>query len=354
MSRPVVSRRVAGAVLVGALCLGTATASGAAEPDRLERFRTLAATRLGPAQGLEGEAEVAAYREAWSLLDGEIVDSLAGGGVFASVAFLQERLDAFAEVWGAAALRVSRLGDLVIGVFSLGERATSGNSVRVYGRAHGEPALLAALDGGGRPQLHPLPRTAGPTRFVVVWEGERSGRTTRALRIDLVRQDGEQVQTVWSTADLFSDGLQVRRYTVRGAELRLRYVQPYPGWTPGCEGETEFEDVYRLAAGGAGFVRTERRQFNTWHRDVRATAARVFTALAERDARALGEVVPDATVRSRLPASLRPEPACDAADGATPTTVSVAATAEDRRPWALVFRRIGTRWRLTAAAPVTP
>jgi hypothetical protein len=32
--------------------------------------------------------------------------------------------------------------------------------------------------------------------------------------------------------------------------------------------------------------------------------------------------------------------------------VSIAATAADRRPWALTFRRSGARWRLTAAAPV--
>jgi hypothetical protein len=354
MNRPVVCRRLAGLVLAGGLCLVTTVAALATEPDRLDRFRALATTQLSLAQVVDGDGASAAYQDVWTLLDEEIVESLAGGGVFASVAFLQERLDAFAEVWGAATLRVSRLGDVVIGVFSLGERATSGNSVRVYGRFRGEPALLAALDHGGRPQLHPLPRSAGVSQFLIVWEGDRSGHGTRALRIDLLRHEREQLRTVWSTAELFPDGLETRRHTVRGQEIRLRYVKPYPGWSPGCEGQAEWEDVYRLAASASGFVRTERRQFNAWHREMRAVAARVFAALGDADARALADAVPDAALRARLPARLRPEPACDAAEGTTPTTVSVAATTEDQRPWSLVFRRVSARWRLTGAAPVIP
>jgi hypothetical protein len=354
MKRPVVCRRVAGLALAGGLCLGAAAGAQGAEADRLDRFRALAATQLSLAQVVDGESATAAYQDVWALLDDEIVESLAGGGVFASIPFLQERLVAFSEVWGAATLRVSRLGEVVIGVFSLGERATSGNSVRVYGRFHGEPALLAALDHGGRPQLHPLPRSGGASQFLVVWEGDRSGYGTRALRIDLLRREREHVRTVWSTAELFPDGLAARRHTVRAQEIRLRYVQPYPGWSPGCEGQTEWEDVYRLTANASGFVRADRRQFNAWHREMRAVAARVFAALADGDARALGDVVPDAALRARLPARLRPEPACDAAEGPAPVTASVAATTEEQRPWSLVFRRVGARWRLTGAAPVLP
>ena len=93
-----------------------------------------------------------------------------------------------------------------------------------------------------------------------------------------------------------------------------------------------------------------RQQHNAWHRELRATVERLFAALAEGDETAVAAVVPDATVRSRLP-GLVPEPACDAADGMR-ETVSIAATDTERRPWTLTFRRAGIRWRLAAISPV--
>jgi hypothetical protein len=183
---------------VRVLALAVAVALGAAavpaparEPDRLDRFRALAATRLslaelvGPdgAGGTPGPAEP--YRDAYALLDEEIVDSLASGGVFASPAFLQDRLDAFAEAWGAAVLRVTRVGPLLVGGFSLSGRAGSGNSVRVYGRLGQEAALLAAFDRGGRPGVHVMPPArGGAPQFLVTWEGAPTGRGTRAVRLD--------------------------------------------------------------------------------------------------------------------------------------------------------------------------
>jgi hypothetical protein len=53
-----------------------------------------------------------------------------------------------------------------------------------------------------------------------------------------------------------------------------------------------------------------------------------------------------------LPVGLRTEPACDAREGDTGEAVSVAAVAEDQRPWALTFRRLASGWRLTGASPV--
>jgi len=143
-----------------------------------------------------------------------------------------------------------------------------------------------------------------------------------------------------------------RAYSVRGEEIRVRYELHYPGWTPGCDGQTEAEDVFRSSHESGALVRKGGRQLNGWHRELRTTVAQLFDALESRDESSLAKLVPDVQIRRRLPATLRPEAACDAADGtANPQTVSVAATAE-HTPWALIFQRGGARWRLAAAAPV--
>ena len=318
------------------------------EPDRLERFRELASSRLALGDLAEPDNPAEAYRDIYALLDDEIVESLASGGVFASPEFLQDRLDAFGEAWGGAQIRLARLGRLVVGAFRLTE-AGGGNSVRVYGPLHDEAALLATLYREGRPSVTPL-AGAGEPQFLATWEGAASGRGTRPLRVDLVRAHADGVRVTWSTATLFPDGLHARAWVVRPGEIRLRYELHYPGWTPGCEGQTEQEDVYRLVPAQGTLMRVSRQQHNAWHRELHAAVTRLFTALAERDEQALATVVPDPALRASLPA-LVSEPACDAADGVR-ETVSIAATSADRRPWSLTFRRAGVRWRLTAAAPV--
>jgi hypothetical protein len=338
-----------GLLVTTVFCVGTAAAA-APRLDRLDRFRELAATRLSLAQVIDADA--AAYRDAYGLLDEEIVESLNSGGVFASLAFLQERLEAFAEAWGAAMLEIRRIGPLVVGAFKLGE-GSGGTSLRVYGRLRDEAALLDVLDRGGRPRVFPLaPTPRGPVQFLVAWEGSGSGRGTRAFRVDLVRHHGDGVRTIWTTADVIPEGLQVKTWSIRGTDVRVRYEARYPGWTPGCEPQTETEDVYRLAADGSTFTRTGRQTFNAWHRELRSTVAALFAALASGDRAALTTAVPDTRLRSRLPATLRPESACDAPEGPGPDAVSVAASVADGRPWTLTFRRAGPRWRLTAAEPV--
>jgi hypothetical protein len=341
LTRPVLA---AAAVAVLVTFLATGAPAGRA-PDRLERFRELAASRLALGDVAEGNpAEV--YRDIYALLDDEIVESLASGGVFASPAFLQDRLDAFGEAWGGAHIRLTRLGSLVAGAFRLSDTGL-GNSVRVYGRLHGESALLATLHRDGRPSITPL----DATQFLAIWEGTPNGRGTRPLRIDLVRVHGEGAHVMWSTAALFPDGLHVRAYAIRPTEIRLRYELQYPGWTPGCEGQTEQEDVYRLVPAQSTAVRMSRQEHNSWHRELHVAAARFFAALAERDESLLAAVVPDPALRARLPA-LSLEPACDGGDGRE--TASIAASSADGRPWTLTFRRAGPRWRLTSANVVGP
>ena len=332
-----------------AVILATGTATAADRGDRLDRFRELAASRLALAQVLDTEAPADAYREIYAVLDDEIVESLASGGPFASLAFLQDRLDSFADVWGGASLRLVRAGALLVGAFVLDERSAA-NSVRVYGRLAGEgPALLSALYREGRPTVWVLPG-GREAPLVATWEGAPSGRGTRPLRVELLRRTGDGVGVAWSTTDLFGDDLQARTWSVRGADVRIRYELRYPGWAPGCEGQTEAEDVYRVTP-GAGVTRVARQEYDAWHRELHAAVERLTAALAARDEPALIALVPDRVLRGRLPLTLRPEPTCEAREGVGGEAVTVAAAA-DRQPWTLTFRRQGVRWRLTGAARV--
>jgi len=325
---------------------------GAENPsDRLDRFRTLAATHLSIAELVDADRAAEAYREIYALLDDEVVDSLASGGVFATPAFLQDRLDGFAEAWGGAWLRLHRVGSLTIGTFQLSE-GPGGGAVRVYGAQGGESRLVTAHQRQGRPTLYPLSGPNGRTAVLIVWEGVPTGRGTRALRVDLIRQRGDDVAMVWSTAELFPEGLMARQWRVRGAEVRLRYELHYPGWTPGCESQTEQEDVFRPGPDADRFVRVSLRQHHAWHRALHQAVAGLVEALASGDRAQLAALVPDPRLREQLPPRLERAPACDAPDGPEPVTVSVAATASDHVPWTLLFRRRGGQWRLTAATPV--
>jgi hypothetical protein len=342
-------RRAAGAWLLAALVVaapGTVSPSGG----RLDRFRELAASGLSVAQLLHADTLTDAHREIYALLDEEIVESLASGGVFASAPFLQDRLDAFGEAWGGAAIRIARVGPLLVGGFQLLGDAAFGNSVRVYGPLRDEAALLGAFYRPGRPAVHPLPGGGDP-RLLVVWDGPPSGRGSRALRLEVVRVAGDSPEVAWTSTDLFPDGLLARGYVVRGAEVRVRYELRYPGWTPGCAGQTEQEDVYRWAPGAAAPARVSRQQHDAWHRELHAEAERFFAALATQDEARLAALVPDARLRARLPVLSR-EPVCDAADRAGREAVSVAATSAEGSPWSVSFRRTDGRWRVTGAAPV--
>jgi hypothetical protein len=325
----------------------TTVAAGADRGDRLDRFRELAASRLGLAQLGDDDAPFEAYRDLYAVLDDEIVESLASGGPFASLAFIQDRLDTFAEAWGGATLRLSHAGPLLVGAFTLDERSAA-NSVRVYGQLRTEPALLSAVYGQGRPSVHLLPSATDGTAVLVAWEGPASRWGTRPLHIELLRRDGDRMRVAWSTSDLFAEGLMARSWAVHGAEVRLRYELRYPGWAPGCEGQTEQEDVYRVTANVVS--RLARRQVDGWHRELHATVERLTAALAAGDDSTIAALVPDRGLRGRLPAALRAEPVCDARESGE--AVSVAAVGEDRRPWALTFRRLAGGWRLTAANPV--
>src|SRR5213592_211623 len=325
-SQPLLTVALALAALAG---LGAAAVGAAGVPDRLDRFRELALARQARAQ-TSGELTADAFREMYALLDEEIVESLASGGPFASPGFLQDRLDAFGDVWGGALLGVVGVDRLVVGAFRLAD-APGVSTVRVYGRLRGEAALLATIHREGHPVVYPAaPAPDGAPQFVTAWEGASSGRGTRALRLELARQAGDSVRVVWSTAELFPQGLVARSYTVRPKEIRVRYELRYPGWTPGCDAQTEGEDVYRLATDTGVFARPTRTYHQPWHQELHAAVWRLLEALSVGDEATLAALVPDARLRRRLPPELRAEPACDAPE-AGPTHAGSARSSGGRR-----------------------
>jgi hypothetical protein len=340
------------AVLAVACCSLARSPVDAADSDRLDRFRDLARTRLTAVDAVSPEHAEGVYRDVYQLLDEEIVESLASGDLFASQAFVQERLDAFNEVWGATAVHVLKQGQILIGAFRVTD-GDEGNSVRIYGRQYGEPGLLAAIHRPGRPSVSAMPPAGrGAAQFVVAWEAERSGRGTTALRVDLVRQEGEAVRTVWSTADVLGAEPWVRAHTIRPPVIILRYELQYPGWSPGCAGQTEQEDVYRYLPTQRTFVLVRRQLHASWHRDFHAVVERLLAARRNGDGRSLEQLVPDRRLRARLPEGLEREPACDAADTARGTVDVAVAAGSERRPWTLTFRRAGAAWRLAGVKPV--
>src|SRR5437899_3337669 len=182
-------------VLAALAGLGDAVFGASGVPDRLDRFRELALVWQGRVQtGAELTAD--AYREMYALLDEEIVESLTSGGPFASPGFLQDRLDAFGSVWGGTTLGVVGVDPLVVGAFQLAD-ATAVNTVRVYGRLHGEAALLGTLHREGRPAVHRAASAPGAApQFIAAGEAAPSGRAPRTLRLELAPPAGAAVRVL--------------------------------------------------------------------------------------------------------------------------------------------------------------
>lgn len=324
-------------------------AAGAA--DRLDRFRELAAARLSTLELSGSDAPDDVVREIYALLDDEILESLGAGSVFASEGFLQERLEAFAAAWGGSAFRVMtlRAGELTVGSFQLTSGA-GGNSIRVYRRVGNRAERLAAVHRPGIPSLFPMPPRAAQDQFLTVWAGPASSRGTSALRIELWRYEGGRVRMTWSTADLYGPEVETLSYLINGQELVVRYAPRYPGWTPGCEGQTEHVDAYRYVPSSETFRLVRRRIENAWHRELHATVERFLATLRSGDARGLSALGLTPQRSRGLPGRLEREPVCDAPAGPAPQIVTISARAPgDPHPWGLRFRRTPEGWRFAGA-----
>ncbi len=338
----------------------------AAPADRLDRFQELVQRHLAGPEPPGSEAAGRDMAEIYALVDAEVLENLQSGGPFASAAFLQERLEGFGVAWGGALFRIVRVErpggarPLTLGLFSLAGVPRSG-SLRIYGSSGSGTgsaiALLGEVTDDGKPEVHAWPAgRGGAPRFVVSWAGAGSGDGSGPLRVELwsAERDGAP-RRLWSSATQFPDGLWVSNWDVKAGVIVLRRELRYPGWKPGCPDQAEEDLTYGAGAAAGELALVKRRPINGWHRELGAATARLFDALAARDRRALGELVPDGALRRRLPESLVAEPACDTISAAAGSPVIVAATAEEGGrpvPWALTWRRGPGGWRLTGAAPV--
>jgi len=343
--------------LLGALLFLTLVAPAGAAPaaDRLERFREIATSRLAVVENTGGALDPSVQGEIDAILDGEVLDSLRAGGPYASAEFIRERLESFSDAWGGASLRIQSLGDgLLLGRFRLSARGV-GNSVRLYRATREDAALLRAWNEGGVPEAYwwNNPKGGG-VEFLLAWAGE-AGAQSWPLRLELWRMRGGTLAPMWRSADRYPDGLWVSHVDIAAGRLILRRELRYPGWKPGCDVQAEQEDRYGPAPGG-GLALVGRQVFNGWHRELQRSATRFFAALATGDGKTLAELVPDASLRARLPRGLLPEAACDSQNPDTPGTAIVAAAAPlpsgARSPWSLWWGRRPSGWRLTGAAPV--
>jgi hypothetical protein len=353
------SARRAAAVLalVAAGAVGTARAA-----DRLDRFREVVTERSAALDGADPVGLETLRRELWAVVDEEIAENLASGGPFASAPFLQERLDAFAAAWGGAAFRLRPIGGrgrpVLAGLFTL-DRPEPVASLRFYwtDERSGGPRLARAVTAEGMGELRPWPAARnGDPQLLASWVGAGSAGRARPLRLEVWRVAAAGPERVWSSAESFPDGLRAAALRSLTGGVVIRREVDYPGWKPGCDGQTELEAVVRYVPAADRVVRGEDRVVNGWHRELHAAVERLVTALAASDGRAAAALVTDAGLLARLPSRLALEPLCDEARAdARGRTVLVAARAEGTgraMPWSLAWRRVPSGWRLSDAGPV--
>jgi hypothetical protein len=339
-----------------ALLALTLTASGvtAGPEDRLDQFREIAARY---AEGADPEADAALLSRLFEVVDAEVGENLRSGRPFSSAAFIQERLLAFSDAWGGVTAKIVDAGQKTTDPALLGlvtvTRGEPRGSLRFYGRSGSRFSLLGAALHQGQVEVREWP---GPRQFLASWSSPEEGAASRTFYLELWRfPAGTAPSRVWSSEGTSPEGRRATGFAVRGRQLVVRNDVRYPGWKPGCAGQTEYEDVYRQPLRGKGLTLVKRRVMNGWHRELQSAVTRLYAALGADDRRTLTELVADPSLSVRLPRDLRADPACDERDPAAPATVSVAATREhDGRqvPWSLVWRRGPRGWRVAAASPV--
>jgi hypothetical protein len=340
------------AALVLVFLLSESAFAAAPASDRLDHFRELARRYAeAPERGVNGPL----LSELWSVVDAEVGDNLRSGEPFSSTAFIQSRLDAFSDEWGGASFKVTDADGskrpLIVGLFTL-TQGEPRSSLRIYDRTG---TLLAAATHEGQLEFRPW-STAGDRQFLAKWTGAQTGTEARTLRIELwrLRVQSGPVRD-WTSDHAFPEGIAATGFSARGGQLVVRHESRYPGWKPGCADQTEQEDVYRQAARAPGLVLAHRRVLNAWHRELQAAVTRFFASLGAGDRTTMTTLVPNPSVRARLPNALRAEPVCDERLAGSSASAIVAATHEHdgkRVPWSLTWRRDSRGWRLTAAAPM--
>src|SRR5262249_60265920 len=129
----------------------------------------------------------------------------------------------------------------------------------------GGARLLAALDHEGNPEIHGwVAARDGSAQFVSACVGAASGVGGRPFVAEVWRHGRRgDLERTWSTAPIYPDGLSVLGFAVKPPDITIRYEARDPGWKPGCEGQTELIDRYRVDARG-GLARRDRRAVERW------------------------------------------------------------------------------------------
>lgn len=321
--------------------------------DRLDLFRELVAARLAPAQqdGTAPNPEV--LRGLEELLDEEILENLNSGAPFASEAFIQERLEGFSGEWGWGSFEAMRL-TVAPSVFVASVRPLErgeGSSVRFYLPRGGRYTVGHVVQRDASPLIREMPPAGGNSaQLLLVWLGARSGQETVPASLELVRLSGETGRTVWSSRELFPDGLDVFDLSIGAEEVTVRYPGPYAGRKPGCKGQTERIDTFRYDRVKETMVLGTRRQTNGWHQELyEGTVHPLLDALKRGSASRLATLVPSAELRRRLPAGLELLSVCDESEPpSSPTEVhiSVEPSSGQPSPLTLLFKKSQRGWVL--------
>ena len=181
-----------------------------------------------------------------------------------------------------------------------------GNSIRLYGRSDGAPALIEAWREDGVPEVFPWPSPrAGDTAiFLAAWSEAPTGWGSRPLRLTLWRVRGRALSATWRSAEIYPHGLWASQLAVKGETVFIRYELRYPGWKPGCDVQSEQEDTYRVEPGTGRLRLVTRQLFNGWHRELQAAVTRFF-ASSYFSAQIFAEIARGSRPRDRL---RRPQP----------------------------------------------
>lgn len=322
--------------------------------DRLDLFRELVRARLAPAQQDGTAPNPEALRALEELLDEEILENLNSGAPFSSEAFIQERLEGFSGEWGWGSFEARRLRTvpsvLVASVRPL-ERG-EGSSVRFYLPLGGRYSVAHVVQRDASPLIGEMPPAGGSSaQLLLAWLGARSGQETFPANLELVRLSGETGRTVWSSRELFPDGLDVFDLSMSAEEVTVRYPGQYAGRKPGCKGQTERIDTFRYDRAKETMVLGTRRQTNGWHQELYERSVHpLLDALKSGNASRLTALVPSAELRRRLPPGLELLSVCDESEppsGPTEVRISVEPASGQPSPLTLLFRKSPRGWALS-------
>ena len=202
------------------------------------------------------------------------------------------------------------------------------------------------------PLIGEMPPAGGSSaQLLLAWLGARSGQETFPVNLELVRLSGETGRTIWSSRELFPDGLDVYDLSIGAEEVTVRYPGRYAGRKPGCKGQTERIDTFRYDRAKETMVLGTRRQTNGWHQELYEGAVHpLLDALKRGNASRLTTLVSSAELRRRLPAGLELLSVCDESEPpSSPTEVhiSVEPSSGQPSPLTLLFKKSQRGWALS-------